>query len=154
MADFKLSPIGAQTYSLDDKNRVRMPAELFAELGDGDIVITPGVQGNLSIMPLEVFHEINRVLEQADYYDFELQSQYTLVNSMTKKVERDSQNRIIIPQDIKEEFGVNKEVVFIAKRNFVEVWPAETFASRPKPIGSASISKAMQNLGAILKSRE
>lgn len=153
MADYSFDPIGKQTYSLDEKNRVRVPAEIFAKFGDAELVVTPGILGCMCLMPLDTFHEINRPLEEADFYDFELQNKYTEVSEMTKPVERDTQNRIAIPNEILKHFKVVKELVFVAKRKFIEIWPAEHFAKRPVLEGAPDISKAMQELGALMRER-
>ncbi len=153
MAELRFTPIGAQRYTLDDKNRVRVPAEIFAKFGDSEAVITPGVQGNLAIMSRDSFDQKTAGLANADYFDLELQSQYTWLSANTKTVERDSQNRIVIPQDIKDAFSIDREVVFVAKFDFVEIWPAEMFDQRPVIAGAEQVSKAMQSLGALLKAR-
>lgn len=151
MSEINFSPIGAQRYTLDEKNRVRVPAEIFAKFSDEEIVIAPGVQGNLSLMTKETYKKKFGALAEADYFDFELQSKYTLVNGISKSVERDGQNRIVIPQDIKERYEIKREVVFVAKFDFVEIWPVELYDARPVVIGADAISKAMQSLGELLK---
>lgn len=151
MSETRFSPIGAQRYTLDEKNRVRVPAEIFAKFSDEEMVIAPGVQGNLNLMTRATFDKKFAALAEADYFDVELQSKYTLVSAISKSVERDGQNRIVIPQDIKERFEIGREVVFVAKFDFVEIWPAERFDSRPVVIGADAIGKAMQSLGELLK---
>lgn len=153
MSVIKFAPIGSQRYTLDDKNRVRVPAEVFAKFSDEEIVIAPGVQGNLSLMTRETYDKKFAALADADYFDLELQNRYTFVSSCSKTVERDTQNRIVIPQDIKDAFEIKREVVFVAKFDFVEIWPAELFDSKPVIVGSDAISKAMQNLGELLRAR-
>lgn len=153
MSVITFAPIGAQRYTLDDKNRVRVPAEIFAKFTGEEIVITPGVQGNLSLMTRDSYQRKISALAEADYFDVELQSKYTWLSSCTKAVERDAQNRIVIPQDIKDAFDINREVVFIAKFDFVEIWPAEYFDAREVVKGTDAIGRAMQNLGALLKAR-
>ncbi len=151
MSEIKFAPIGSQRYTLDDKNRVRVPAEIFAKFSDEEVVIAPGVQGNLSLMTRTAFDRKFAALADADYFDIELQSRYTFLASCSKSVERDTQNRIVIPQDIKDAFGIAREVVFVAKFDFVEIWPAELFDSKPVITGAEAISKAMQNLGELLR---
>lgn len=153
MSEIRFSPIGAQKYALDEKNRVRVPAEIFAKFGDEELVITPGVQGNLSLMTRATYDKKFAALADADYFDVELQSKYSFVSANSKTVDRDTQNRIVIPQEIKDNFNIVKDVVFLAKFDFVEIWPAELYEARPVISGPEAISRAMQNLGALLKAQ-
>lgn len=151
MATF-LTPIGAQRYTLDEKNRVRMPARLLEELGD-DLVLSPGVQKNLYIMSKDTFLKKHQKLVDIDLYDAELQHLYTALSGSCVPVERDAQNRIAIPESIKKSFKIDKEVVFVAKFDFVEMWPAEEYDNRPELMDAASIGRMLQKLSAALKDR-
>ncbi len=152
MSKVSLTPIGAVRYSLDDKNRVRMPAVTLDELG-ASIVMSPGAQGNLNIMSKETFDKKHESLFDADIYDVELQTKYSVMRSLSASVERDAQNRITVPENIKRIFGIDKEVVFIAKLDFVEMWPAQLYDSRPELMSADNISNIMQSLGKIMRDR-
>ncbi len=137
-------------YVLDEKNRVRLPAQMLDELGDG-AVMSAGVLGAINIMSKETYAEKHMSLfKKLSIYDAKGQLKTSQLAAQRATLEPDAQGRVTIPQNLKNKFKINKEVVFVGKYDFVEMWPAELYDERVDIFDSDTVSELLSQINDLL----
>ena len=69
------------------------------------------------------------------------------VYSNTVDVQIDSQGRFIIPQFLKEQVGIEKDVLFMGVGTHIEIWSREAFQEKQKTIDMNEMKKLMIQMG-------
>ena len=148
------SPIGSQRYVLDEKNRVRLPATFVEECDGEKLYILPGIMNDsLYVMPKSVYDEKHSFLGESNIYDEEAQLVYSAIRAKTHEANVDQQNRIVVPEDLKNMIGGDKEVVMLTKMDFLEIWGVTGFNNRPELVSTPNIRAELKKLGAMMAAR-
>ncbi|MBQ7642679.1 MAG: cell division/cell wall cluster transcriptional repressor MraZ [Clostridia bacterium] len=130
-------------HCLDDKNRIRIPAKLRADLGD-DFVFCGGIGKNrcLYVMTQEQFKVYLKAFDDIDRFDSD--GQFALSDFASKywEPEIDGQGRITLPKHLLEFAGIDKQLVTIGSIFKVEIWSKEVYEAekaKSDPIQMAKI---------------
>ena len=117
--------IGEYIHTIDEKNRVSMPAKFRKELGK-KIIITPGLGECLFIFTTAEWEKVSKKLSDSDSDLSFLKADQRNFNrymfGRAAEVEIDSIGRILIPDFLKERIGLKDSVAVIGVRDRVEVW--------------------------------
>lgn len=117
--------IGEYIHTIDDKNRVSMPAKFRKELGK-KIIITPGLDQCLFIFTTKEWTKVAKKLSSsADDLSFLKNDQRSFNRFMfgrAAEVELDSIGRILVPDFLKERIGLKDKVALVGVEDRVEVW--------------------------------
>ena len=119
--------LGAHEHSIDDKNRLTLPAR-FRESFAGGIVVKRGIERCLDayrredwvrlvesrLAPLDPFSQEARRIQRYHY-------------TGATEAELDKQGRVMIPAPLLEHAGIGKEVVVAGMRDHVEIWDREAW---------------------------
>ena len=118
---------GEYNYQIDEKNRVRIPSKLRAEL-DNNYIITKGTNHSLFIFSKEFFTTqfVNK-LNNIPTFDIEAQKPIRALLSSSFEVEEDKQGRFVIPANLREFANINKDVVFVGVGQRLELWSKENW---------------------------
>lgn len=120
--------LGTYIHTIDEKNRLSLPAKLVDKFSHRIVVVSKGFEGCLELRSQE---------------DFEIWSQKILSYSPNKKgsrilarqilansseIELDKANRILIPDVLTKLANLKKNVIIIGLGNKLEVWDAKAYA--------------------------
>lgn len=115
--------IGEYRHTIDNKNRLSLPAKFRQEMGK-KIVVTPGLDSCLFIFAVKEWEKISERLSesqssmlQADNRSF---NRYLLGGAV--EVEVDAVGRMLLPEYLKTRAKISEKVVFIGVRDRVELW--------------------------------
>lgn len=117
---------GTHKISLDDKNRIRLPAKFRAKIGD-DFVLSLGTDGCLFVMGEQEFENFINKIENVPLSQHEKQNAIRAITSRIYIPEEDNQGRFILPQELKKIAKINKKVIFMGVRNRIEIWSEELY---------------------------
>ena len=121
---------GTYRYCLDDKNRVRVPVSFAKVLGES-FVIMPGRQGCFYLVSKELAPSFLGEFASISPYDPKSKEKNeiaTRIFAMSRPdAKLDAQSRLNLDKELQATYKVEKELVFVGKANFVEVWPAEVW---------------------------
>lgn len=121
--------IGEYRHSLDDKNRMRIPAKLRNQLGS-DYVIMKGTNGCLFVFSQKEIEEtLNAKLKDLPLGDLQAQKSIRALFSSGYTVDEDSQGRFVLPTYLKEFANIKKNIVSVGVGNRVELWDEESWDS-------------------------
>jgi len=112
---------GEYQHTLDGKGRVIVPSRLREGLGDS-FVITRGLDHCLFVYPNVEWVRLEQKMKQLPITRRDSRAFMRLFFSGAMEVEADKQGRILIPQNLREYAGIEKEVMFIGVSSRVEIW--------------------------------
>jgi MraZ protein len=117
--------IGEYIHTIDDKNRVSMPAKFRKELGKS-IVITPGLGKCLFIFTNKEWQKVSNKLSSSDtdlsFLKGDQRSFNRYMFGRAAEVELDSIGRILLPDFLKDKIGLKNTAAIVGVKDRVEIW--------------------------------
>ncbi|MGG7077707.1 division/cell wall cluster transcriptional repressor MraZ [Clostridium sardiniense] len=139
--------IGEYHHSLDSKNRMIVPSKLREGL-NGKFVITKGLDGCLYAYPMEEWEVLEKKMKSLPLTNKDARAFVRFFFSGACEVELDKQGRGLIPQNLKEYAGIEKEIVSIGVLSRVEIWSREKWQEyNNSDVDFESIAEKMSDLG-------
>ncbi len=137
--------IGSFRFKIDAKGRVSLPAKFRKVLAE-DLVVACSLTGDY----LQVFSgqdSFNAWVDQIfvdKFGGFNTTSREQLMLRSALKgrafeVQTDSAGRILLPADLRERVGIQKEVVIVGNTDYFEVWSAERYSEDVDSIDLSSL---------------
>ena len=117
--------IGEYEATLDAKGRFLLPSGFKKQLPEGgtdNFVINRGFEKCLSLYPMKSWKPI--FAEISDLNDFEpkvREFRRYFLNGATQ-IELDSANRLLLPKNLMEYAGLEKDIVLVSAVNKIEIW--------------------------------
>lgn len=138
--------MGEYNHSIDVKGRLIIPAKLRDSLGE-NFVVTLGLDGCLFVFPNDVWTEFEAKLNALPMTDKKARqfARYFLRGAITPDV--DKQGRILLPANLREAAGLDKEVTMIGVGNRVEIWSPERLDDNSTFEDMDEIAEHMADLG-------
>lgn len=121
---------GHSKNSLDSKGRVFVPVEFRKALLPEDgltYVLTRGPETCVLMFAYSVWNMLIKDLKEKSYQDKSVRDRLRALSITTKKVTLDQQGRILLPKELMEYSRIEKEVLFIAFFDKIELWNPEIF---------------------------
>jgi len=119
--------LGEFEHTIDDKNRLTLPAKFREELAEG-VVVTRGMDGCLYAYPrddwMERFQSRVGGLDPLSREGRKLQRHFF---SGAAEAEVDKQGRIMIPAPLLRYAGLQRDVVVAGVHDHLEIWDRETW---------------------------
>ncbi len=136
--------LGQSNHSLDAKGRLIVPIRLRQGLG-AQFVMCNGYGDYVQLFPLEQWNKFSEQLNELDPSDEENRLYQNFFFASANICEPDGQYRIVIPQQLREDMGIDKEVVLVGNGTSVQLWAKEAWDSHYKNTCSniSSISKSI-----------
>jgi MraZ protein len=120
--------IGEYRHTIDDKNRLSLPAKFRKEMGK-TVVITPGLDSCLFIFTMKEWEKISGRLSAAESSILQADSRgfnrFLLGGAV--EVEIDGVGRMLLPEHVRERAKLKNKVVFIGVVDRAELWDEETW---------------------------
>jgi MraZ protein len=120
--------------TLDDKGRLALPAKLRGVRGDngsvlldGEIYLTKGLEGCLSLYPEGEWEEIQKRFASLNFTQRDFRFFSRRFYSSATPIAPDKAGRILIPTHLLSEAGLKKDLLIIGVNRWVEIWNPERF---------------------------
>lgn len=113
--------LGEFVHTIDEKSRLTLPAKFRTRLADG-VVLTPGLDRCLQVYPLDEFRTLFDRVTSLPMTSREAMTLRRLLFSNAHDVTPDKQNRVLIPQPLREYASLTDEAVVVGVGKFIEVW--------------------------------
>ena len=139
--------IGEYQHALDSKNRMIVPSKLREELGN-KFVITKGLDRCLYAYPQDEWKNLEEKMKTLPLTNRDARSFVRFFFAGACEIEMDKQGRGLIPQNLKEYAGIEKEIVSIGVLTRVEIWSKEKWQEyNDSNVDFESIAEKMSDLG-------
>jgi MraZ protein len=133
--------IGEYTHTIDEKNRLSLPAKFRAEMGK-KIVVTPGLDQCLWVFTLKEWKEIESKLNQSSLLTADNRSFNRFMFAGAVEAEVDSIGRILIPDFLRDRANLKNKVVVIGVSSRVEIWNEKVWTEYKKVVEKQADSLA------------
>ena len=125
--------------------RVIVPAKFREELGDS-FVVTLGLDGCLFVYPQEDWENfVKQLRELPGSKEARKLQRYFMAGAAS--CELDKQGRTLIPANLREKAGLEKDIVFVGVMGKVEIWSKERWAENDDFDNVDDIAEHMSDLG-------
>jgi MraZ protein len=139
--------IGEYQHGLDSKNRIIMPSKFREELGS-KFIMTKGLDGCLYVYPLSEWKILEEKLKSLPLTNKDARAFVRFFFSGATEIETDKQGRGVIPQNLIEYAGINKDIVSIGVLTRIEIWGKEKWVDyNNSDMDFDAIAEKMSDLG-------
>ncbi len=117
---------GEYPYTLDTKGRLVFPAPFRDEFRDG-LCVVPGLDGCLDVWTREGYGQRKRAAARLPGGSLEARKLRRMTMSVVT-LEMDGQHRVTLPQKLRDDHRLEREVTVFGNIDHVEIWDRGVFA--------------------------
>jgi MraZ protein len=125
--------LGEHEHTLDDKNRLTLPAKLRGAFEDG-VVVTRGLDGCLFAYPRDAWERLAERIRNLDPLAEGSRVMQRHFFGGASQGELDRQGRLVLPAPLLEHAGLQREVVVAGVYDHIEIWDRTRWRSQPHQV--------------------
>lgn len=137
---------GKYNHTIDVKGRLIVPSKFRDLLGD-EFVITKGADGCLTVYDNDGWKAFEETLQAMPMNRKDVRQVARFFLAGAADVEVDKQGRILIPADLRDYAGMEKEVVLIGMADKIEIWSKERWEEASEEQNVADTLEKMADWG-------
>ncbi len=142
---------GRFEYSLDDKGRVKIPPkfkEILRDKHQSTLVLTV-FDDCIYAYPYDVWEELEKKAVNLPLTNKAARRFKRMFFSSAQDVNIDKQGRILIPAVLREDAGIDKDVVVLGNLDHIEIWSKERWDSESKALRESEeeLAEEIEKLG-------
>jgi len=119
---------GNYSHNIDPKGRATIPAAYLEALAEGFTIGLNNDFNAVALYPAEKWAEINQRLERIPDTDADGIAYVRLIKSFSYTGQTlDGQGRVLIPQALRQQAGMDKEIRFVGLGKYLEIWAEDRF---------------------------
>lgn len=138
--------MGEYNHTIDVKGRVIIPSRFRESLGE-EFVVTKGLDGCLFVYDNEEWNRFEEKLKALPLTNKDARKFVRFFLAGAAGVEVDKQGRILLPPNLREFAGLNKDVVLVGVASRVEIWSREKWEDTAAYEDMDEIAEHMSDLG-------
>ena len=122
--------LGEYEATLDAKGRFLFPVGFKRQLPQEEsqrFVINRGFKKNLNLYPIQNWDQLFDEIEKLSEFDPKVREFLDFFLNGATFVETDSAGRLLIPPNLKEQSGLEKDIVLVAKIKRIEIWDSNKY---------------------------
>jgi MraZ protein len=129
--------LGEHEHSLDDKNRLTLPAKLREQLGE-QVVVSRGLDGCLYVYSQAEWARLAERVGSLDAFSREARTMQRWFFASGSDAELDKQGRVVIPAALLAKAGIGREVTVAGVFDHLEIWDRTAWREQQQTVeGSA-----------------
>ncbi|MDB5259318.1 MAG: cell division protein MraZ, MraZ protein [Candidatus Taylorbacteria bacterium] len=130
--------IGEYTHTIDDKNRLSLPAKFRQEMGK-KVVVTPGLDNCLFVFTLKEWEKFSGKLAESSMLQADTRSFNRYILGGAVEADIDSIGRILVPDFLRARAGIAAtegatKVAIIGVQSRVEIWNEKSWIEYKKVV--------------------
>ncbi len=138
--------MGRYNHTIDPKGRLSIPSKYREVLGE-EFVVSKGLDGCLFVYANEDWKVFEAKLASLPLLNEEARQFARFFLSGAQPVTVDKQGRILMPQDLREYAGLEKDVVLAGMGSRIEVWSLDKWNANNSQMDINAIARGMAGLG-------
>lgn len=129
---------GSDTYSVDAKGRINIPAPfkklLNPECND-TFMLVRGLVANIDVYPIDLWNSnVKPRIDQLDDYDIEQAAFKRMFLELAAECVLDNQSRLLVPRRLLDFAHIEKEVFILGQSAKIEFWNPQTYKSQQSEV--------------------
>ncbi|MCO5176019.1 MAG: division/cell wall cluster transcriptional repressor MraZ [Thermomicrobiales bacterium] len=139
--------LGRHQHNLDDKGRLALPAKYRDQLQDG-VVLTRGFDRCLLVYPMAAWIPLAERVSALSIGDPDGRVLRRMLFANAVDAQLDRQGRILIPSELRDHAGLEREAVVAGMHTFLEIWSPDEWAGQDELVerDGASIAERLAAL--------
>ncbi len=133
-------------HTIDTKGRLIIPSKFRDQLGE-EFVVTKGMDGCLFVYANEDWSAFEQKLTSLPLINKEARKFARFFLAGAAQVEVDKQGRILLPANLRDFAGLEKDVVLVGVGSRIEIWSRENWENMDADSNMDDIAAAMESLG-------
>ena len=133
-------------HTIDAKGRLSIPSKFREILGE-EFVVSKGMDGCLFVYANEDWDAFGRELTSLPLINKEARKFARFFLAGAAQVELDKQGRILLPAQLREYAGLEKDVVLVGVGSRIEIWDKAKYDEMGEDMDMDSIAESMSDLG-------
>ncbi len=122
--------LGQSNHSLDAKGRLIIPIRLREGLGSHFFMCNGHGGNHIQIYPMDQWLKFANSIAEKDLEDEDNRYIMNYFFASAVECEPDAQYRIVIPQSLRDEMNIDKEVVLVGNLTSVQLWSKEAWEAQ------------------------
>lgn len=139
--------IGEFIHTIDEKNRISLPAKFRKEMGK-DLVITPGLDNCLFVFTKKEWQKISEKLSNFSMLSSDNRSFNRFMFGGATEVSVDTIGRMLLPDFLKERVGLKGKAALVGVQNRLEIWNDRAW-SEYKKVVEKKADELAEKLGGV-----
>jgi MraZ protein len=139
--------IGEYKHTVDDKNRISLPAKFRKELAK-KVVVTRGLDNCLFLFPHKTWETISKETAKLGMMQHDTRGFTRFMFSGASEIDVDSMGRILIPDYLRKFADLRSPVIFAGVHDRIEIWNEKRWDTYKKKIESQADMMA-EKLGSV-----
>lgn len=139
--------IGEYNHTIDPKKRLALPSKFRGELGS-KVIVTRGLDNCLFVYPMKVWDGLAEKLGSLPVGEAGTRSFIRVMLAGATDVELDSQGRVLLPEYLKADGGLKKDVTIVGLFNRLEIWDTDKW-NKYKTMAEKNTGKIAEELGKL-----
>ena len=132
---------GSETFKVDAKGRVSIPAAFRRVIEASDPDWVPGNRPNivmvyggerqnwLEVYTMKAIEEIDEDIERMQRGSWDRLQLEELMHGQAQEMQIDEDGRLVLPQKLRDKIGLQGEAFFISAGDYFKIWKPETYAA-------------------------
>jgi MraZ protein len=137
---------GEYNHTIDAKGRLIVPSKFREQLGN-EFMITKGLDGCLFVYSMEEWENIEKSFREKPLTSKDARKFMRFFFAGACSCEVDKQGRILIPNNLREYAGIDKDVVSVGVLSRVEIWSKDKWQDSSDYDDMDEIAEHMAELG-------
>ena len=138
--------IGEYEHSLDSKNRIIMPSKFRDDIGE-KFIVTKGLDGCLFAYSLQEWKNFEEKLRSLPLSSKDARAFSRFFFAGAADCLLDKQGRFLIPSNLIEFAGLEKDLVIVGMNSRIEIWAKSKWKNVDELISADEIAEKMEMLG-------
>lgn len=141
--------MGEYSHTIDAKGRLIVPSKFRELLGD-EFVLTKGLDGCLSIYPMDEWKAFEEKLKALPLTNKNARTFSRFFVAGATACELDKQGRILVPATLREFASLEKDVILTGNITRIEIWSKAKWSENSDYDDMDAIAEGMQDMGIII----
>lgn len=133
-------------HTIDTKGRLIIPSKFREILGE-EFVVTQGMDGCLFVYANDDWNAFEQKLTSLPVINKQARQFARFFLSGAAQVEVDKQGRILLPANLRQFAGLDKDVVLVGVGSRIEIWSKDKWEEVNSDVDMDDISASMESLG-------
>ncbi|MBF4806957.1 MAG: division/cell wall cluster transcriptional repressor MraZ, partial [Pseudoleptotrichia goodfellowii] len=117
--------MGEFSCKVDNKGRLMLPVKFREQLGEGEFVITRGLDNCIDLFPIEEWEHRMEKLKQLKTTNSNHRAYQRFILSAATKLTLDSQGRLNLPSSLIGHAEISKNATVMGSDDHIEIWSEE-----------------------------
>lgn len=144
--------LGEYNCTMDDKGRVKMPADLRKQFGEDSKVkfmLAKDIEDCLVIYPMDAWAKQEELLRKLNPFNLNHQKFINMITTGLTQVEFDSADRFLVSSSLKKYLGNGKDITLKGKFDKIQVWDTQKYDQYTQ-VNQANIADLAEDVAGYL----